>query len=102
TPYTTPSGNMHGMPLSISIDEDNAESKVHELDENTAKQWNNLKHFGKIHPKVSPEDVVFISLRDYEKEEKFLIEKYGMKIITTSELRRKGTENIVRPVVRYL
>ena len=30
TPYTTPSGNMHGMPLSASIAEDNEESKVHE------------------------------------------------------------------------
>ena len=102
TPYTTPSGNMHGMPLSISIDEDNEESKVHELDENTSRQWNNLKHLGKIHPKVLPEDIVFISLRDFEKEEKYLIEKHGMKVITTSELRRKGPENIVRSVVRYL
>src|SRR5687768_3764444 len=26
TPYTTPSGNMHGMPLAIAINEDNDES----------------------------------------------------------------------------
>jgi arginase len=102
TPYTTPSGNMHGMPLSASIDEDNEESKVHEPDEKTKKQWDQLKHFGKIHPKVLPEDIVLISLRDYEKEEKFLIEKYGMKVITTAELRRKGPENVVRAVLRYL
>ena len=102
TPYTTPSGNLHGMPLSVSIGEDNAESKVHEPDDKTKKQWDQLKQFGKICPKVLPEDVVFISLRDYEKEERFLIEKYDMKIVTTSEVRRKGAENVVRSVLRYL
>jgi arginase len=102
TPYTTPSGNMHGMPLSAAIGEDNEESKVHELDEKTKKQWDNLKQFGKTSPKVLPEDVVFISLRDYEKEERFLIEKYDMKIVTTSEIRRKGAESVVKSVLRYL
>jgi arginase len=102
TPYTTPSGNMHGMPLATAIAEDNAECAVHQLDEDTAKYWNQLKNFGKISPKVLPEDVVFISLRDFEKEEKFLLDKYGMKVITTGEVRRKGSENIVRSVTRYL
>ncbi len=102
TPYTTPSGNMHGMPLTASIAEDNEESKVHEPDEKTKKQWEQLKQFGKISPKILPEDIVFISLRDYEKEESHLIEKYGMKVITTAELRRKGPENVVRASLRYL
>ncbi len=102
TPYTTPSGNMHGMPLAISINEDNEESAVHELDADTVKQWNYLKNIGKIAPKVLPEDIVFISLRDYEKEEKNLIDHYGMKVITTKEVRSKGPENVVRAVLRYL
>jgi arginase len=102
TPYTTPSGNMHGMPLAISIGEDNKESAVHELDPETAKYWNQLKNIGKICPKVLPEDIVFISLRDYEKEEKYLIEKYGIKVISSKEVRSKGPENIVRAVTRYL
>ncbi len=101
TPYTTPSGNMHGMPISIAINEDNRESGVHELDEDTAKQWNYLKNIGKIAPKVLPEDVVYISLRDFEKEEKHLIDKYGMKVITTKEVRNKGAENVVRSLTRY-
>lgn len=102
TPFTTPSGNMHGMPLATAINEDNEECSVHELDNETTKSWNYLKNIGKIAPKVLTEDVVFISLRDYEKEEKHLIEKYGIKVITTSEVRRKGPENIVRAVLRYL
>lgn len=102
TPFTTPSGNMHGMPLAAVIGEDNLENKAHEVDENTIKQWNDLKGVGKIMPKVLPEDIVFISLRDFEREEKSLIEKYGMKVITTGELRRIGAENVSRKVLRYL
>lgn len=102
TPYTTPSGNLHGMPLAAAINEDNEAFAVHELDEETRKLWNQLKNMGKIAPKVLPEDIVFISLRDYEKEEKHLIEKYGMKVISTNEVRRKGAENVVRSVIRYL
>ena len=102
TPYTTPSGNMHGMPLATAIAEDNKESGVHELDEKTASIWEKLKSIGNIPQKVLPEDIVFISLRDYEKEEKHLIEKHGMKVITTAEVRRNGAENVCRKVLRYL
>ncbi len=101
TPYTTPSGNMHGMPLAAAINEDNRECAVHDLDADTTKYWNYLKNIGKIAPKVLPEDIVYISLRDYEKEEKALIDKYGMKVITTKEVRNKGVENVVRSIIRY-
>src|ERR1051325_11504734 len=43
TPFTTPSGNMHGMPLAVAIGEDNEDYKVHEVDEKTVKQWEQLK-----------------------------------------------------------
>jgi arginase len=102
TPYTTPSGNMHGMPLAISINEDNKECGVHELDAETHKHWHYLKNIGKISPKVLPEDIVLISLRDFEREEKHLIDKYGIKVVSTKEVRSKGPENIVRSVLRYL
>lgn len=102
TPYTTPSGNMHGMPVAISIAEDNLECKVHDLDDNTIKTWEALKNLGGIAPKILPEDIVFISLRDYEKEEEHLIKSYGMKVISTNEVRRKGPEQIARSVFRYL
>ena len=102
TPYTTPTGNMHGMSLATAIGEDNAECKVHDVDEKTSRLWDQLKNIGKIYPKVLPEDVVFISLRDYEVEEKTLIEKYGIKVITTSEVRRNGAESVSRKVIRYL
>ena len=102
TPYTTPSGNMHGMSMAITIGEDNKECAIHELDGETRHTWNKLKELGTGNQKVLPEDVVFISLRDFEKEEKFLIDKYNMKVVSTNEFRRKGAENIVKSVLRYL
>jgi len=102
TPYTTPSGNMHGMPLATAIAEDNLECQVHQLDEKTKNAWDQLKAIGKIKPKILPEDIVFISLRDFEKEEKHLIEKHGIKVISTAEVRRNGAENVSRKVLRYL
>lgn len=102
TPYTTPSGNMHGMPLSASLAEDNKDFKVHDLDEKTARFWEQLKNIGKICPKVLPEDIVYISLRDFEKEEKHIIEKYGIKVFSTNEVRRNGAEIVYRKAIRYL
>lgn len=102
TPYTTPSGNMHGMPLAISIGEDNIESKVHNPDADTISIWNKLKNLGKIQPKVNPEDIVFIALRDFEKEEEFLIKKHNIKVIPVQEVRRKGVENVVRQSLMHL
>jgi arginase len=102
TPYTTPSGNIHGMSLAISLNEDNKESAVHDLDEETIKLWNQIKNLGKMAPKVLPEDVAYISLRDFEKEEKHLIDKYGMKVITAKEIRSKGVEHIIKHITRYM
>ena len=102
TPYTTPSGNLHGMSLAISLNEDNKECGVHELDEETIKLWNSIKNIGKIAPKILPEDLAYISLRDYEKEERHLINKYGIKIITTKEVRSKGVEQIAKYINRHM
>ncbi len=102
SPFTTPSGNMHGMPLSISLADDNADNQVHNLDTQTSELWRKLKNIGKIEPKVLPEDIVFIALRDYEKEEEALIKKYNIKVITVAELRKKGVENIVRQTFLHL
>lgn len=102
TPYTSPSGNMHGMPLGASLGQDNLENKVHKLDKNTIDYWEKLKNLGKLHPKINPEDLVFIALRDYEKEEEALIKKLNIKVIPVSEVRKKGIAQVVRNVFQYL
>jgi len=102
SPYTTPSGNMHGMPLSISLAEDNIASQVHNPDAQTLEYWNKLKRIGKIEPKIEPEDLVFIALRDLEKEEDAIIKKGNIKVIPVAEIRRKGVENVVRQTFLHL
>ncbi len=94
SPYTTPSGNIHGMPIAISLAEDNIESKVNKPDQETLNYWYQLKNVGGISPKISPKDLVYINVRDTEKQEDYLIKKFGMKNFTTAEIRRKGVEKV--------
>lgn len=94
TPYTTPSGNVHGMPIAISMAEDNIESKVNKPDQETINYWYQLKNVGGISPKVTPKDIVYINVRDTEKQEDYLIKKFGIKNFTTTEIRRKGVEKV--------
>lgn len=102
TPYTTPSGNMHGMPLAAALDTDNTDCKVHNIDKDTTDLWEKLKNIGNIRPKVNPEDIVFIALRDYEKEEEHIIKKHGIKVIPVQEVRKKGVESVVRSSLLHL
>jgi arginase len=102
SPYTTPTGNMHGMPLAITLAEDNLDCQLHHPDEGTLKVWNELKNLGKICPKVLPEDVVFIALRDTEKEEDYILKKLGIKVIPVSEVRKKGVAHVVRQTLLSL
>ena len=43
SPYTSPSGNMHGMPVAASLGEDNAANKMNKPDKETLDLWNKLK-----------------------------------------------------------
>lgn len=102
TPYTTPSGNMHGMPLATALAEDNIENQMHNPDEQTIKYWESLKNIGKIHPKIKPENIVYIALRDYEKEEEAIIKQNNIKVITVAEIRKKGVMHAVRQTLLHL
>jgi arginase len=102
SPYTTPSGNMHGMPIAISLAEDNLDCQVHHPDAATVKTWNELKNIGDISPKILPEDIVFIALRDTEKEEDHVLKKLGIKVIPVSVVRKKGIEHVARQALLHL
>jgi arginase len=86
TPYTTPSGNMHGMPLAIALNEDNLECQRNKLSDALVQQWNDLKNMAQPRP-LEPENLLFVGVRDTEKEEDYLIEKYGIRNITVEEFR---------------
>ena len=102
TPYTTPSGNMHGMPLAVSLGEDNIENKVNTLDYETIELWEMLKNVGGISPKVEYRDLMFIALRDFEEQEAYLLKKNKVKIVTTTEFKKTGVTKICREAIRYL
>ncbi len=102
SPYTTPSGNMHGMPLAISIAEDNLEKQTNKPDAETIEYWNKMKNLGGITPKINPRDLVYVTLRDMEMQEDYLIKKHKIKVVPTSEIRRMGTERVGRDILVYL
>lgn len=102
TPYTTPSGNMHGMPMAVSLAEDNIENKVNTLDYETIELWEMLKNVGGISPKIEYRDLLFIALRDYEEQEGYLLKKNKVKIVTTTEFKKTGVTKICREAIRYL
>jgi arginase len=85
SPYTTPSGNMHGMPLSCVLGEDNKDRLLNKPDDETIEYWEKLKHLGGIMPKITYNDLVFIALRDYEAPEDYLIKKNKVRVFNLQE-----------------
>lgn len=102
SPWTTPSGNLHGMPLAASLGEDNQGNKMNRPDKETVEHWRMLKEVGGISPKINYRDLVFISVRDVEPEETGLIKKHNIKTFSTAEVRRNGVERIARDTLAHL
>jgi arginase len=102
TPYTTPSGNMHGMPLSMILNEDNIKCKKNDVIPETTEYWNKIKNIGIRGAKIRPQDLVFIAVRDTEPEEDFLMKKYGIKNFTTDEIRSRGIKKVVKETMNRL
>ena len=102
SPYTTPSGNIHGMPLAIALGLDNLEMKNNELDEKSYAYWENLKQLAGASSMFQPENLVFIGVRDTEKEEEFLMQKHGIRNFQVDEVRQKGVDQIVKETATYL
>ena len=102
SPYTSPSGNMHGMPMAVSLGEDNIENKVNDLDYETIELWEMLKNVGGIAPKIEYRDIMFIALRDYEEQEGYLLKKNKVKIVTTAEFKKVGVAKACREAIKYL
>lgn len=102
SPYTTPTGNVHGMPVAAVLGEDNAQNKINKPDKDTVEMWNKLKKVGGSSPKIAYKDLVYIALRDVEPEETYLLKKHKVRIFTTNDVRRNGVEKISRDALAYL
>jgi arginase len=86
TAETSPSGNIHGMPLAASI------GLGHRL----------LTDIGGYSPKVRPENVVIIGARALDDGEKDLIKEIGMKVYTMHEIDRLGMAKVMEETIAYL
>ncbi|MDX5346841.1 MAG: arginase, partial [Hymenobacteraceae bacterium] len=102
SPYTSPSGNMHGMPLAASLSIDNLECKRNDPAPETVFFWESLKKVGGEQPKLKPEHLVYIVVRDTEQEEDFLISKHQIKNFTYAELLEKGAATVAREAMERL
>jgi arginase len=104
SPYTTPSGNIHGMPLAALSGLDNEKDKRNEVDENVTYYWNELKKLGvlNITPKFDVRDLVFIGIRDAEKEEWDIIENMGVKTFEPQDIREHGIYYVLNNALKHL
>lgn len=83
---TSPSGNIHGMPLAVSL------GSGHE------KLTNILDYT----PKVKPENTVIIGARSLDPGEKELIQAKGITVYSMHEIDRLGMSQVMTETIDYL
>ncbi len=102
SPFTSYSGNMHGMTLAASLGVDNIACLFRDPDKMTLDFWDCFKHIGGMSEKIRPSDIVYVTLRDLEEQESQLIEKYGIRNFTTTELRALREKVLGTLILEYL
>ena len=102
SPYTSPSGNIHGMPLAATIADDNLDCQINDVSRETSEFWEQMKNIGVPGQKVTPENIVFYGVRDTEEPEDKQIEKYGIKNYKVAEVRYRGIEACVNETLEKL
>jgi arginase len=86
TAETSPSGNIHGMPLAVSL----------------GLGHTSLTEIAGYSPKVKPENVVIIGARSLDSGEKALIKEKGIKVFTMHEIDRIGMTKVIEDTINYL
>jgi arginase len=86
TGETSPSGNIHGMPLAVSL------GIGHE-------RLTNILGFS---PKIKAENVVIIGARELDAGEKELIKEIGMKVFTMHEIDRMGMAYVMEEAIKHV
>ncbi len=78
TPETSPSGNIHGMPVAISL----------------GHGYSQLVNCADHSPKILPEDICIIGAKDIDKEEKEFLDNLGVKMFTVHDIVKDGIVNV--------
>ena len=85
TPETTPSGNIHGMPLAVSL------GLGHER----------LVNIANYTPKIKKENIIIIGARSIDEGERALIKQLGIKVYTMHEIDRLGMTRVMEESISY-
>ena len=102
SPFTTPSGNVHGMPLAAALGEDNREYQINVVTKGTKAIWEKLKNVAVEGQKILPEDLVFFGVRDNEEAESHVMERLGLRNYMVAEFRHRGAETCMKEVKKRL
>ncbi len=102
SPYTSPSGNIHGMPLAAALNDDNLEYKINNVIPETEVFWDKMKNIGIKGPKVLHEDVIYFGVRDTEAPEEFAIKQNNIRNYTVSEMRYRGYDVCLNEAIEKL
>lgn len=87
TPETSPSGNIHGMPLSFLA----GHMQKYKL---PSFSW--ITHF------LKPEQLVLIGIRSIDSEERKLMKKWGANVFTMTEIDRYGIGGVMEMAKKIL
>ncbi len=85
TPETSPSGNVHGMPLSAIM----------------GYGMEELRDLFGFKPKIEPQNVVLVGVRDLDAHEKKFIKKLGVKALTMREIDERGMREVMSDALKY-
>ena len=85
TPETSPSGNVHGMPLSAIMGYGTEE----------------LSDLLGFKPKIEPQNVVLVGVRDLDSHEKKFVKKLGVKAFTMREIDERGMREVMSDALKY-
>lgn len=102
SPFTTPSGNVHGMPLAIALHDDNLPCSVNNPDRETLFFWEKMKRVGTADPKLRPEHLVYVALRDYEEPELAAIARNQSRVYWMKEIDERGAATIAAEIRQHL
>lgn len=103
SPFTTPSGNMHGMPLAIAARHDNRAEATQEPDDATLSHWRACQDLaGEGEAAIALGDLIYVSVRDAEPAELATVAAHGIPIVTTEEVRRIGPEAAAARCLEHL
>jgi arginase len=95
SPYTSPSGNIHGMPLAAALADDNLACQINTIEGETERYWKAMQNIGTQGAKVSADHLTFFGVRDTEAAEDKQMETRGIKNYMVAEVRYKGVDACV-------